>query len=35
MSIERRIEKAERAAGIEGKPVTIPAITICVDGEAR
>ncbi len=34
MSIERRIEKAERAVGIEAEPVTIPAITICGDGEA-
>jgi hypothetical protein len=31
MSIERRIAKAEKAVGIEGQPVTIPAIIICLD----
>jgi hypothetical protein len=31
VSIERRIAKAEKAVGIEGEPVTIPAIIICVD----
>jgi hypothetical protein len=31
MNIERRIVKAEKAVGIEGEPVTIPAIIICTD----
>jgi len=30
-SIERRIEHAERAVGIEGKPVVIPGIILCWD----
>jgi len=31
MNIERRIEKAEKAVGIQAEPVTIPGITICTD----
>lgn len=31
MKIERRIQKAERAVGIEGEPVNVPSITICMD----
>jgi hypothetical protein len=30
-SIERRIEKAEKAIGIEAEPVTVPVIIISVD----
>jgi hypothetical protein len=30
MSIERRIERAEKAVGIEGEPVTVPAVIISV-----
>lgn len=31
MNIERRIEKAEKAVGIQAEPVTLPAIIISVD----
>lgn len=30
-SIERRIERAEEAVGIQGKPVVVPGIILCLD----